>query len=156
MKKTQRTWKKGFLLHNWDQNDIAWQGFYLTEVSEMLQAKCDMKIIPLFIDLWTNSYSNYDYHLPWRFDLNIETRPYFYLWKYSPQLIYSLQQKDFFQPLQSQKATCIFLLPFYYSFSLLTAFGIQSTCKEEHFLLHLRYKYMQSKLHLKFVFMHFR
>lgn len=156
MKKTQQTWKKGFLLHNWDQNDIAWQGFYLTEVFEMLQAKYDMKIIPLFIDLWKNSYSNYDYHLPWRFDLNIETRPYFYLWKYSPQPIYSLQQKDFFQPLQSQKAVCIFLLPFYYSCSLLTAFGIQSTCKEEYFLLHLRYKYMQSKLHLKFVFMHFR
>lgn len=42
--------KRGFLLLNLDQNDITWQGFYLTEVFKMLQMKCDMKIILLFID----------------------------------------------------------------------------------------------------------
>lgn len=44
-------WKKGFLLLNWDQNDIDWQEFYVTVVFKMLQTKCDMKIILLFIDL---------------------------------------------------------------------------------------------------------
>lgn len=50
-KKNHRTWKKGFLQLNWDQNDIAGQEFYLTEVFKMLQTKCDMKIILLFINL---------------------------------------------------------------------------------------------------------
>lgn len=51
MKKKHRTWKKGFLQLNWDQNDTAGQEFYLTEVFKMLQTKYDMKIILLFIYL---------------------------------------------------------------------------------------------------------